>query len=182
MGDEKGYSYIPSRFGNSIADQVAKHVLSYHAPDYITYTFLNRGSDERQYCSPGVDLPICSVVRSKYGAYPEYHTSLDDLSFISPRGLQGGYDVLRKCIELLEANKKYRCTVPCEPQLGKRGLYPTLSTKESGEQVRTMMNFIAYADGAHSLLDIAEKIGVYAGEMIPLAQKLQQNSLFESVD
>jgi aminopeptidase-like protein len=182
MGDDRAYSYIPSRYGDTLADLVARHVLAYHAPGYIPYTFLDRGSDERQYCSPGIDLPVCSVMRSKYGVYPEYHTSLDDLSFISPQGLQGGYDVIRKCIELLEANHIYRCTVPCEPQLGKRGLYPTLSTKESGMGVRNMMNLIAYADGTQELLAIAKRIGVYAGQLIPIAQTLQKHALFKITD
>ena len=181
MGDDRAYSYIPSRLGGTLADRVATHVLAHHAPDYTAYSYLDRGSDERQYCSPGIDLPVCSVIRSKYGEYPEYHTSLDDLSLISPEGLQGGYEAIRQCIHLLEANRTYTCTTHCEPQLGKRNLYPTVSTKESSAQVRDMMNVIAYADGHHDLLAIAKRIGVYAGDLIPIAHTLLEHGLLEAV-
>jgi len=180
IGDDKAYSYIPSRRGNTLADRVARHVLSRHAPDYVAYSFLDRGSDERQYCSPRIDLPVCSVIRSKYGVYPEYHTSLDNLSFISPEGLQGGYDVIQKCIELLEANIVYRCVVPCEPQLGKRGLYPTLSTKETKQQVQNMMNFLAYADGTKDLIAIADAIGADAGVLVPIAKSLLNHAIISA--
>ncbi|MCH2547191.1 MAG: DUF4910 domain-containing protein [Alphaproteobacteria bacterium] len=181
MGDDNAYSYVPSRLGNSLADRIAMRVLAHHAPNHIAYSYLDRGSDERQYCSPGIDLPICSVMRSKYGTYPEYHTSLDDLSFISPQGLQGGYDILKHCIEALEENYIYRCTTFCEPQLGKRGLYPTLSTKESGKQVRDMMNFLSYADGKNDLIAIAEKINIPASAAIPLAKKLLESGVVEII-
>lgn len=179
VGDERAYSFLPSRHGTTLADRVARHVLRHHAPDYVEYTYLDRGSDERQYCSPGVDLPVASIMRSKYGVYPEYHTSLDDLNLISQDGLEGSFAMLQKCIQILEANLTYRATMPCEPQLGKRGLYPMLSTKGSGLQVRTMMNLLAYADGLSDLLTIAERIGADALECAVLVDTLAAHDLLE---
>ena len=154
IGDDRCYSYLPSRAGNTLSDRAALHVLKHIDPEYKQYTWLDRGSDERQYCAPGIDLPIATIMRSKYGQYPEYHTSLDDLNVITPRGLEGGYNALRQAILLIENNVFLRVTVFGEPQLGKRGLYPTLSTKESGDQVRAMMNLISYCDGKHTLLGV----------------------------
>lgn len=179
IGDDRSYSYIPTRYGNTLSDKVSKHILK--NIDYIEYSFLDRGSDERQYCSPGVDLPVATICRTKYGAYPEYHTSLDDLTIISPKGLYGGYEKVRKAIELLENNNYYKVNVLCEPQLGKRGLYPTISTKTSGATVRTMMNFIAYADGNNDLIDIADIIGVQAEELYEIIKKLKEANLIEVI-
>jgi len=160
VGDDRAYSFLPSRAGNTLSDLVAQHVLRHIDPNFRRYTWLDRGSDERQYCAPGVDLPIASIMRTKYGEYPEYHTSLDDLeNVVNPRGLQGGYEALRQAIEVIEQNVAPRINVLCEPQLGKRGLYPTLSTKESGAQVQAMMDMISYCDGTRTLLEIAEIVG-----------------------
>ena len=181
VGDERCYSYLPSRAGDTLSDRVALSVLQGIDPDFIRYTFRDRGSDERQYCAPGVDLPIASVMRSKYGAYPEYHTSGDDLALITPRGLEGAYDALCQCLTLIEANHVYRNTVLCEPQLGKRGLYPMISTKATGAQVQAIKDLLAYCDGSEDLIAVAARIQVPAIDCVALAQTLARHGLLEVV-
>jgi aminopeptidase-like protein len=181
VGDERTFSFIPSRYGNTLADKVALNILQYKYPEFNKYTFLDRGSDERQYCSPGVDLPVVSIMRSKYGEYPEYHTSLDNMDIVTPKGLNDSYIMYKDCIELLERNEKYKVNCYGEPQLGKRGLYPTLSTKESGDIVRDMLNLIAYADGLNDLIDISNIIGVPADVLYPIIEKLCANKLLEVI-
>jgi aminopeptidase-like protein len=182
VGDDRTYSLLHSRAADTLADRAAKLVLRRHAPDLVQYSYLDRGSDERQYCSPGVDLPVASIMRTRYNSYPEYHTSLDDLNLVTPSGLEGGFDAIRKTIELIERNHVYQVTTPCEPQLGKRGLYPTLSTRGAGFLVRSMTNMLAYADGTRDLVDLAELIGVSADEAVETAQKLAAAGLLRIVD
>ena len=177
IGDDRFYSYLPSRVGNTLSDSAALHVLKHIDPEFKHYTWLDRGSDERQYCAPGVDLPIATIMRSKYGEYPEYHTSLDDLSLVTPTGLEGGYTALKKAIEIIENNFYPKTTVLGEPQLGKRGLYPTVSTKTSGKQVRSMMNLISYCDGQNSLLKIAEFLDEPFWKLLQIVQKLVDSGL-----
>ena len=182
IGDDRCYSYLPSRDGDSWSDRAALHVLQHMAPSFHRYTFLDRGSDERQYCAPGVDLPIASVMRSKYGTYPEYHTSLDDLSLITPNGLLGGFGVLRRCLEVLEIDRRHEATVVCEPQMGKRGLYSTLGTAQVSEAVKTRMDILAYCDGRHSLLDIAGVLGRPAWELSEYFGELTDHGLIRDAD
>lgn len=181
VGDNRAYSFLPSRQEDSLADMAAEHALKYLHPEYQKYSFLDRGSDERQYCSPGIDLPVASVMRTKYGEYPEYHTSLDNLDLISPAGLQGAYEVLQMCMEIIETNEHLKVTVLGEPQLGKRGLYPTISTKKSSELVGDMMNLIAYADGSRSLLEIAEKIQVPIWDLTTIVKRLKEEGLLVTI-
>jgi len=177
VGDDRAYSFLPSRNGDSISDRAAKHVLKHIDPTYVSYTWLDRGSDERQYCAPGVDLPIASIMRTKYGAYPEYHTSLDDLDLISPAGLAGAVTALLRAIEVIEGNVTYQATVLCEPQMGRRGLYPTLSQRGSANDVGVMMDLLSYCDGQHSLLDIAEVLDRPFGSLLPTVATLEWNGL-----
>jgi aminopeptidase-like protein len=182
IGDDRAYSLLHSRAGDTLADRAAKLVLKKHAPDFVEYSYLDRGSDERQYCSPGVDLPVASIMRTRYNSYPEYHTSLDDLTLVTPRGLEGGFDAIRKTIELIEHNHTYQATTLCEPQLGKRGLYPTLSTRGAGYAVRDMTNVLAYADGTRDLIDLADHIGISADEAVENGTKLVSAGLLKAVD
>ena len=181
IGDNRTYSYIASRYGNTLADRVAKNVLQYYYPQYEAYSYLQRGSDERQYNAPGIDLPVCTVCRSKYGEYPEYHTSKDNMELISEEGMQGGYEVIKQCIDALENNYKYRVTCLCEPNLGKRELFPTVSKKGGYAEVRALVNFIAYADGTNDLIDISSIIGVPIKDCIPIAKKLLTQGLLEVI-
>lgn len=182
VGDERSYSYLPSRNGNTISDKVAKHVLKWIAPNYKCYSWLERGSDERQYCAPGIDLPIASILRTKYGEYPEYHTSLDDLkNVVTPKGLNGGYWALRKALELLDKNKNYKNNILCEPQLVKRGFYPKVSSKKSQDDLKVIKNFLSFCDGEHTLLDIAEKINLPAWELYEFVEKLVSQKVISEI-
>jgi len=180
IGDDRDYSYLPTRKGDTISDSVAQHVLKWVASSYTAYKWTDRGSDERQYCAPGIDLPIASIMRTKYGSYPEYHTSLDNLSdVVTSSGLQGGYNALRLAIEAIERNCYPITTVLGEPQLGKRGLYPTLSTKNSSAEVRLMMDLITWSDGTNSLIDIADKCDVPVWNLYPVLDKLIEHDLLK---
>ena len=177
VGDDRAYSYIPTRKGNTLADRVALSVLEFHHPDFKKYSFLDRGSDERQYNAPGVDIPVCVICRSKFGDYPEYHTSLDDMSLISPEGLYGTYESLIRMFTVLQYYGYYRVNCFCEPQLGKRGLYPTISKKGSYDGILAMRDFLAYADGETDLIEISNKIKVPVEELIPIIDKMTAQGL-----
>jgi aminopeptidase-like protein len=181
-GDDRGYSFLASRLGDTLADRVARAVLREYAPHFKEYSYLERGSDERQYGSPGVELPVASLMRTKYGEYPEYHTSLDDLHFVSPAGLGGAFELLCRCVHVLERNRCYRLTTICEPQLGKRGLYPSVSTPTTFQEVKAISNVVAYADGRHDVLDIAERIGEPISLCLELLARLEATGLVAAVD
>jgi len=178
VGDDRSYSYVPSRNGHTISDLIAKHVLKWTDPNFIEYSWLDRGSDERQYCAPGIDLPIASILRTKYGVYPEYHTSLDNLEdVVTPQGLNGGYWAIRKAIEAIERNKKYKVSILGEPQMSKRGLYSTLSIKREDEKDRMMMNFISLCDGESSILEISDRLNVPIWDLYAIVDKLEKISV-----
>ena len=179
VGDDRTYSFIETPYGNTLSDRVLKNVLRFHYPEFKQYSFLKRGSDERQYCSVGVELPICGFCRSKYGEYPEYHTSADDMNMISPLGLEGAYNVMVKVIDALENNFHYKMLCKGEPQLGKRGLYPSISQKGSYDAIMSLKNFISYADGKHDLIGISEIINVPIDELIIIKKTLSEAGLLD---
>ena len=172
IGDDRSYSYLASRRGDTLADRAARHALSQVAPGYAAYDFAQRGSDERQYCAPGVDLPVCSIMRTKYGAYPEYHSSDDDLSLITPAGLAGGYTAVRRWIESLEVNATYRAVMLGEPQLIRHGLRPAVSDGQLGTFHKSVSDILAFSDGETDLLAIAERTRIPVWDLAPIAAQL----------
>lgn len=174
-GDRAPFTYKRSRRGNSLADRAAEYVLKrVGGPATRFRDFFPTGSDERQYCSPGFNLPVGSVMRSVYGTYPEYHTSLDDRSFISFEHMKETVDVYFKICGALEANRHYvNLIANGEPQLGQYGLYPTLGSAEHGveKQLEAMMWILNLADGENDLLSIAVRSGCDMELLSASAQK-----------
>ena len=126
-------------------------------------------------------MPIATICRTKFCQYPEYHTSLDNLgNVVTAEGLNGGYWSIRRCIEAIERNKIYKVLILCEPQMGKIGLYPTLSKKGSHDEVQLMMNFISLCDGENSLLNIAELLNLPIWELYKLVDKLESFNIISN--
>ncbi len=157
-GDDGAFVYKRSKRIHSLADRVAEHVLKFQENPYEIIPFSVGGSDERQYCSPGFNLPVGSLTRSMYQRYKEYHTSLDNKEFISFAAIEKTIDTYFEFVKTLELNDVYINTIPyCEPQLGKRGLYPSsVNPVESREAVHNRMHLLTYADGSHDLIDVAD--------------------------
>lgn len=170
VGDERSYSHVTSRNGDTLADQAISSSI-FHFKNKKEYSFLHRGSDERQYCSPGIDLPVATFCKSKFGEYPEYHTSDDNLKVVTQKGLDQSMDVFLNIIEALEIGCISKNYFKCEPNLGKRNLYPLTSKKDSYEHIKLRMNLFAYSDGKENIFNISKKIG------IPLRQVLNEYKL-----
>lgn len=179
VGDDGDYSLIQSRYGDTLADKVMENVLRYREKSVI-YSYLDRGSDERQYCAPGVDLPFICYCRTHFEHFAEYHTSADSMDFVSPEGFQGSYEVMTDVIDALEHNAYYTVNVLCEPQLGKRGLYPTVSKKGGWDEILVIRDFLSYADGRNDLIDIANIAKVPVTEMIEVADKFTKHKLVDA--
>ena len=158
LGDNGRFHYKKSRRGDSEIDRVSAHVLSHltEAPEILEFS--PYGYDERQYCSPGFNLPVGCLMRSVWGTFPEYHTSADNLDFIKPQSLVASLRVCAAIIDALESNGRYRNLKPyCEPQLGRRGLYRSTSGDGIDEEINARLWVLNLSDGDHSLLDIAER-------------------------
>ncbi|SEA83338.1 aminopeptidase-like domain-containing protein [Oribacterium sp. KHPX15] len=184
VGDNRNYTMIESRRGNTLADKVLLTVLNTDekvSGNYKKYDYLGRGSDERQYCSPGVDLPFVTFCRTRFYDYPEYHTSADDMSLVTPDGFQGSYDVLKCAIDLIENNRTYKNVFPCEPQLGRHGLYPTVSQKGRKGSAGDIQNVLAFLDGNNDVISICDRLKRPVGTVLEIIYKLKINNLIEEV-
>jgi aminopeptidase-like protein len=185
LGDPGPFTYKRSRRGDSLADRAAEHVLAHLDAPHGVLDFEPVGSDERQFCSPGYDLPVGSLMRTMYGVYPEYHTSLDDLSFITPRALGETLDAYVRIVDALEANETLIGTVLFgEPQLGRRGLYPSTggpSAALSAGRQRDMMFLLSFCDGRRDLLAAAEASGRPIAELAATAALLREHDLLRPV-
>ena len=178
IGDERQHSCMFSKYQNSPSDEaVIEAYKSLKIKNYKIYSFLKRGSDERQYNSPGIDLKISSIFRTKYGEYPEYHTSLDNFNLVTLKGCVGGFKVARKSIEILLQRIYPTFKIMCEPQMGKRGLYPTLSTKDKTKENKSYRNFLQYADGTNSLEKISKLIELDLNVVKKIYSILLKNNL-----
>ncbi len=159
LGDAGATTYKKSRRGDAEIDRVVTHVLQHSGCPYSIVDFSPYGYDERQYCSPGFNLPVGNLMRTPNGCFPEYHTSADNLEFVKPTSLADSWEKCRSVMETLEGNRTYFNQNPkCEPQLGRRGLYRAISGQaERGQHEMAIFWVLNLSDGTHSLLDIAER-------------------------
>lgn len=193
IGDERNYSYIRSKYPNSASDICAFASFDKLKIKYKNYNFLKSESDERRFNSPFVDLGIGSLLRTKYHSYPEYHTSLDDFNVVTKSGLEGGFNISKNCVNNLlnynvKKNKfkfklkiKKNCPITkfiCEPNLGKRNLYPKISKKDNNfKDPHILLDFLQYADGTNSLSKIAEHIKSNIYKVRKINNLLLKNSI-----
>lgn len=181
VGDRAAFTYKRSRRGDSLADRAALYTLPRIDAATRVLDFEPTGSDERQYCSPGFNLPIGVIARSIYGSYREYHTSLDDRGFISFESLMESVDAYSSVLGVLDDNVVYRRTLPYgEPQLGRRGLYPTLGgPRQRDERLAALRWLLNLADGQHDLLAIAERSGIDFKLLCEAANRCLEAGLIE---
>ncbi len=184
VGDAGGPTYKRSRRGDAVVDRAMIHSLAQMGLSSTVEDFSPYGYDERQYCSPGFNLPVGLFQRSKYGAIPEYHTSADNLDFISADALAMSYRLIREAIGVIEGNDTYLNTKPKgEPQLGKRGLYHAIGgDKDAAAANMAMLWILNFSDGTHSLLDIAERANLPFAVIRATASILVDHGLLKPFD
>jgi len=178
IGDEKNHSFMYTKEKNTLSDQAIIYAYKkLKIKKYKRFSFLKRGSDERQYNSPGIDLPIASIFRTRYGNFPEYHTSLDNFKLVTINGIKGGFNVAKIAIENLMDKIIPKYLILGEPQLGKRGLYPSFNTKYSHANVRNYMDFLQYSDGKNDLKMIGKKTNINKNNLVKIYNTLKSHKL-----
>jgi len=183
VGDSGNFTYKKSRQGSADVDRAVLHVLKHSGDPYEVFEFSPYGYDERQYCSPGFNLPIGSLTRTPFGRYPEYHTSADDLELVQPGALADSLSKYLASLFVLEKNRVYANQNPkCEPQLGRRGLYREMGGFSDGKEIELAMLWVLnLSDGDHSLLDIADRAGLPFDLIEQAAGLLRKNDLLSEV-
>ena len=182
IGDKGGFRYKKSRRGNAEIDHAVTHVLTHHAESSEFLEFSPYGYDERQYCSPGFNLPVGCLMRSVWGSFSEYHTSADNLEFIHPTQLAESLRICVEILDVLEGNRRYRNLNPhCEPQMGKRGLYRPTGGGTIEEELNARLWVLNLSDGDHSLLDIAERSHIAFPMIRDAADLLCESGLLSAV-
>jgi len=181
VGDAGKINYKKSRRGNADIDRAIIQALNDSGASYDVADFSPYGYDERQFCSPGFNLPVGCFMRTPHGCFPEYHTSADNLTFVQPEYLGDSFSKCLNALSILENDKKFINQNPkCEPQLGKRGLYGSIGGQTDGRNKEIAMLWVLnLSDGDHSLLDIAEKSGVKFSIIRDAAQALLEHGLLK---
>ncbi len=179
IGDERNYNCILSKYGNSLSDLSLLEAYTKLKIKYKKFKFLFRGSDERQYNSPGIDLGISTISRTRFGDFKEYHTSLDDFNLVTKKGIYGGFKVAREAIKNLSNKIIPITTIKCEPFMTKRNLYDTLSIKKPNYEIKDIMNFIQYADGKNDLNQITEITGLSLNKSKKILNILINNKIIK---
>lgn len=184
VGDRGEFTYKRSRRGDALVDQAAVHVLAMRGRPHKVIDFYPFGYEERQFCSPGFNLGIGRLSRTLHGTYPEYHTSSDNLDFVSPGALQEAYETALSILDVVENDRFYRSLNPKgEPQLGKRGLYRQVAGQaQTGSDEMALLWMMAYADGEHSVLEIAEKASIPFARMSLAADRLEHAGLLQRIE
>ncbi len=177
------FTYQKSRQGDSAADRAAEFALEANGEPFNVRDFVPFGSDERQYCSPGFNLPVGSLMRGPYNTYPEYHTSLDNLDMVTPANILKSVDAYEAICDTLEQNRTYLNLRPhCEPFLTKHNLYQTVNAATQRAQIQTILWLLNLSDSNHDLVAISKRSGTSLQELSEVATILSNASLLKQLD
>jgi len=181
LGDSGKFNYKKSRMGNAEIDRIVEYTLKANFKDFGIMEFYPYGYDERQFCSPAFNLPVGRLSRAIHGEFPEYHTSADNLDFITPQNLEESYLLVQKVIDTIEKNKCYVNQNPKgEPNLGRRGLYKTIAGQADTKDFEMALLWILnLSDGTNSLIDIAERSNLQVDLLYKAAQELKKVNLLK---
>ena len=177
IGDEKSYSFVESKDKKSLFVRYLVKEYKRRKIKYKKYSFLKRGSDERQFNSPGIDLPIVTVSRTKFGEYKEYHTSLDNFDLVTNKGLLGGFKIVKSAIENILKLKIPKSTLLCEPHLSKYNLYNSINFKSQKNLSMDYLNFLQYSDGTRTIEEISKEIKLKNSKSKQICKILEKNKL-----